>query len=59
MIEFIGVFDTVSSVGALYPRVLPFSSDNHITKTFRHAMSLDEHRAVRSPSPSQIILVTS
>ncbi|KAF8338078.1 uncharacterized protein EI90DRAFT_3013398 [Cantharellus anzutake] len=44
-IEFIGVWDTVSSVGAIIPRVLPFSSDNHITKTFRHAVSLDEHRA--------------
>ena len=47
-IDFIGVFDTVSSVGAIYPRVLPFSSDNHITKTFRHALALDEHRAVGS-----------
>ncbi|KAF8323165.1 hypothetical protein DL93DRAFT_2162355 [Clavulina sp. PMI_390] len=44
-IEFLGVFDTVSSVGAMVPRVLPFSIDNHITKTFRHALSLDEHRA--------------
>jgi len=25
--------------------VLPFSADNHITKTFRHALSLDERRA--------------
>lgn len=44
-IEFIGVWDTVSSVGAIFPRVLPFSSDNHITRVFRHAMALDEHRA--------------
>ncbi|KAF9515825.1 hypothetical protein BS47DRAFT_1341434 [Hydnum rufescens UP504] len=44
-IEFIGVWDTVSSVGALYPRVLPFSANNNITKTFRHALSLDERRA--------------
>ena len=44
-IEFIGVWDTVPSVGALFPRILPFSADNHITKTFRHALSLDEHRA--------------
>ncbi len=44
-IDFIGVWDTVSSVGAVIPRVLPFSSDNHITKTFRHAVALDEHRA--------------
>jgi uncharacterized protein (DUF2235 family) len=44
-IEFIGVWDTVSAVGALYPRILPFSADNRITKTFRHALSLDERRA--------------
>ncbi|KAF8323169.1 hypothetical protein DL93DRAFT_2092864 [Clavulina sp. PMI_390] len=50
-IEFLGVFDTVASVGAVYPRVLPFSSDNHITKTFRHAMSLDEHRAKFRSNP--------
>lgn len=25
--------------------MLPFSVDNHITKTFRHALSLDERRA--------------
>ena len=52
-IEFIGVWDTVSSVGGLIPRVLPFSSDNHITKTFRHAMSLDEHRAAFPCNPWQ------
>ncbi|KAF9512786.1 hypothetical protein BS47DRAFT_1382809 [Hydnum rufescens UP504] len=44
-IEFLGVWDTVSSVGGVIPRVLPFSADNHITKTFRHALALDEHRA--------------
>ncbi|KAF8338082.1 uncharacterized protein EI90DRAFT_3041523 [Cantharellus anzutake] len=52
-IEFIGVWDTVSSVGALIPRILPFSSDNHITRTFRHAMSLDEHRAAFQCNPWQ------
>jgi uncharacterized protein (DUF2235 family) len=44
-IEFLGVWDTVSSVGGVIPHVLPFSADNHITKTFRHALALDEHRA--------------
>ncbi|KAF9508682.1 hypothetical protein BS47DRAFT_1415327 [Hydnum rufescens UP504] len=44
-IEFLGVWDTVSSVGGVIPRELPFSADNHITKTFRHALALDEHRA--------------
>ncbi|QRV86492.1 choline transport protein [Ceratobasidium sp. AG-Ba] len=44
-IEFIGVWDTVSSVGLLWPRHLPFTNSNTIVKTFRHAVSLDEHRA--------------
>ncbi|KAL5635892.1 hypothetical protein ACGC1H_004631 [Rhizoctonia solani] len=44
-IEFMGVWDTVSSVGLLWPRHLPFTSSNAIVKTFRHAVSLDEHRA--------------
>ncbi|CEL52147.1 putative protein YEL023C OS=Saccharomyces cerevisiae (strain ATCC 204508 / S288c) GN=YEL023C PE=4 SV=1 [Rhizoctonia solani AG-1 IB] len=44
-IEFIGVWDTVSSVGILLPRHLPFTKSNPIVKTFRHAVSLDERRA--------------
>ncbi|CAE7233603.1 unnamed protein product [Rhizoctonia solani] len=44
-IEFMGVWDTVSSVGLLWPRHLPFTSSNAIVKKFRHAVSLDEHRA--------------
>ncbi|KAF7791083.1 hypothetical protein EIP86_002044 [Pleurotus ostreatoroseus] len=43
-IEFIGVWDTVSSVG-LVPRHLPFITSNTAIKTFRHAVSLDERRA--------------
>jgi len=43
-IEFIGVWDTVNSVG-LIPKRLPFTTSNTIVKTFRHAVSLDEHRA--------------
>jgi uncharacterized protein (DUF2235 family) len=42
-IEFIGVWDTVNSVG-LIPRCLPFTTSNTIVRTFRHALSLDEHR---------------
>ncbi|KAG9103514.1 hypothetical protein FRC06_010195 [Ceratobasidium sp. 370] len=44
-IEFLGVWDTVSSVGLLWPRHLPFTASNAIVKRFRHAVSLDEHRA--------------
>ncbi|KAJ7584625.1 hypothetical protein C8J56DRAFT_951454 [Mycena floridula] len=43
-IEFVGVWDTVNSVG-LIPKTLPFSTSNTIVHTFRHAVSLDEHRA--------------
>ncbi|CAE6520183.1 unnamed protein product [Rhizoctonia solani] len=43
-VEFLGVWDTVSSVG-LIPRYLPFTKSNPIVKTLRHAVSLDERRA--------------
>ncbi|KAG5638609.1 hypothetical protein H0H81_011499 [Sphagnurus paluster] len=43
-IEFIGVWDTVNSVG-LIPRRLPFTTSNTIVRTFRHAVSLDERRS--------------
>ncbi|KIL66936.1 hypothetical protein M378DRAFT_9939 [Amanita muscaria Koide BX008] len=43
-IEFLGVWDTVESVG-LIPKRLPFTSSNTIVKTFRHAVALDERRA--------------
>ncbi|CAL1694705.1 unnamed protein product [Somion occarium] len=43
-VEFIGVWDTVTSVG-LIPRTLPFTTSNTSVRTFRHAVSLDEHRA--------------
>ncbi|KAF7314240.1 hypothetical protein MKEN_00896500 [Mycena kentingensis (nom. inval.)] len=43
-IDFIGVWDTVDSVG-LIPRRLPFTTSNTIVRTFRHAVSLDERRA--------------
>ena len=36
--------DTVNSVGII-PRRLPFTSSNSSIRTFRHALSLDEHRA--------------
>jgi len=43
-IEFIGVWDTVCSVG-LVPHKLPFTASNTAIRYFRHAISLDEHRA--------------
>jgi hypothetical protein len=41
-VEFMGVWDTVSSVGIIVGRTLPFSNWNSSVKTFRHALSLDE-----------------
>ncbi|KAG8905233.1 hypothetical protein FRB99_000400 [Tulasnella sp. 403] len=49
-IEFVGCWDTVSSVGVIWPRHLPFSSANSIIKTFRHALALDEHRVRFQPN---------
>jgi len=43
-IEFLGLWDTVNSVGFV-PRRLPFTTSNTIVRTFRHALALDERRA--------------
>ncbi|KJA17577.1 hypothetical protein HYPSUDRAFT_206046 [Hypholoma sublateritium FD-334 SS-4] len=58
-IEFLGVWDTVNSVG-LIPRWLPFTASNTIVRTFRHAISLDERRAKfktnlwNTPTPAKL-----
>ncbi|KAI0782429.1 hypothetical protein BC629DRAFT_1289360 [Irpex lacteus] len=44
-ISFIGVWDTVSSVGTIIQKRLPFTTNNTSIKIFRHALSLDERRA--------------
>ncbi|OAX37706.1 hypothetical protein K503DRAFT_742348 [Rhizopogon vinicolor AM-OR11-026] len=49
-IEFVGVWDTVSSVGIIYPRRLPLTDANESIKFFRHALSLDERRVRFKPS---------
>ncbi|KAG6866325.1 hypothetical protein C0991_005792 [Blastosporella zonata] len=48
-IEFLGVWDTVDSVGII-PKRLPFTTSNTIVRTFRHAISLDERRAKFKPN---------
>ncbi|KAG6329588.1 hypothetical protein ID866_9502 [Astraeus odoratus] len=48
-VEFVGVWDTVNSVGII-PRRLPFTKANDKIRYFRHAISLDEHRAGFKPS---------
>jgi uncharacterized protein (DUF2235 family) len=48
-IHFLGVWDTVQSVG-LIPKHLPFSGSNNAIVHFRHALALDEHRVKFIPS---------
>lgn len=46
LIEFLGVWDTVASVGFIPRAALPFSSSsNPSVRHFRQALALDEHRA--------------
>ncbi|KAI1793368.1 hypothetical protein LXA43DRAFT_972022 [Ganoderma leucocontextum] len=49
-IEFVGVWETVASVGVIMGRTLPFTAANTTIKTFRHALSLDEHRVRFQPN---------
>ncbi|KAI6147465.1 hypothetical protein BKA82DRAFT_4355979 [Pisolithus tinctorius] len=49
-VEFVGVWDTVQSTGILMSRSLPFTDSNTFVTTFRHALSLDEHRAKFRPN---------
>ncbi|KAJ2925185.1 hypothetical protein H1R20_g11920, partial [Candolleomyces eurysporus] len=49
-IEFLGVWDTVGSVGFI-PEKPPFTTSTAFIKTYRHAMSLDERRAKFQANP--------
>jgi uncharacterized protein (DUF2235 family) len=49
-IEFLGVWDTVASVGIVGGRTLPFVGANNTIKWFRQALSLDERRAKFRPN---------
>ncbi|KAI6017468.1 hypothetical protein EDC04DRAFT_478802 [Pisolithus marmoratus] len=48
-VEFVGVWDTVNSVGII-PRRLPFTKGNNKIRYFRHALALDEHRTRFMPN---------
>ncbi|GAA5958965.1 hypothetical protein JCM3765_000788 [Sporobolomyces pararoseus] len=50
-IEFMGCWDTVSSIGAFIPRDLPFSNSSSIIQHFRQAVALDEHRCLYKYHP--------
>ncbi|KAI8971176.1 hypothetical protein BD414DRAFT_501210 [Trametes punicea] len=58
-IEFVGVWETISSVGIVMKHTLPFTTSNTTIKRFRHALSLDEHRVgflpnfYHRPTPEQ------
>jgi hypothetical protein len=46
-IRFLGLFDTVSAVGTPWrPRTFERTFTNHRVRTVRHALALDEHRAM-------------
>jgi len=49
-IDFLGVWDTVASVGYLYSPELPFVGSKDMIKVFRHALALDERRAMFRPN---------
>jgi len=49
-IRFLGIFDTVKSVGYLRPKNLPHTRHNPIVQTVRHALSLDERRSFYVPT---------
>ncbi|KIN97166.1 hypothetical protein M404DRAFT_161121, partial [Pisolithus tinctorius Marx 270] len=48
-VQFVGVWDTVNSVGII-PHKLPFTKANNKIRYFRHALALDEHRARFMPN---------
>ncbi|KAI1791963.1 hypothetical protein LXA43DRAFT_1008636 [Ganoderma leucocontextum] len=48
-IDFVGVWDTASSVGDVIPRTLPFTRLNTSIRVFRHALALHEPRASLHP----------
>ncbi|EPT01124.1 hypothetical protein FOMPIDRAFT_1087437, partial [Fomitopsis schrenkii] len=49
-IDFLGVWDTVDSVGILWGRTLPFTAGNKAIRVFRHALALDERRTKFRPN---------
>ncbi|GAA5955521.1 hypothetical protein JCM21900_000027, partial [Sporobolomyces salmonicolor] len=50
-VHFVGVWDTVASVGAIWPKTLPFASGSNYICHFRQAFSLDERRARYAEQP--------
>lgn len=49
-ISFLGIWDTVKSVGYIWPKSLPHTRRNPIVKTVRHALSIGESRSFFVPT---------
>lgn len=49
-ISFLGIWDTVKSVGYFYPVSMPHTRRNPIVKTVRHALSIGESRSFYVPT---------
>ena len=49
-VSFLGVWDTVKSVGYIFPKSLPHTRHNPIVKTVRHALSIGESRSFFVPT---------
>ena len=50
-LKFLGLFDTVKSVGWVYaPTVIPYTANNPAVQVVRHAMSIDERRCFFRPN---------
>ncbi|KAF8257840.1 hypothetical protein EI94DRAFT_1774333 [Lactarius quietus] len=49
-IDFVGVWDTVASVGVIMGKTLPFVGVNSTIRVFRQALALDEHRTKFQPN---------
>jgi uncharacterized protein (DUF2235 family) len=49
-IAFLGIWDTVKSVGYIWPRSLPHTRRNPIVKTVRHALAIGESRSFFVPT---------
>jgi uncharacterized protein (DUF2235 family) len=57
-VHFVGVWDTVSSVGALWPRTLPFAGGSNYISVFRHACALVRLHTLLLQKRLRLILVS-
>ncbi|GJE99312.1 DUF2235 domain-containing protein [Phanerochaete sordida] len=53
-VDFVGVWDTVASVGLIRHKTLPFATSNDNIRVFRHALALDERRVSFRPDKCRV-----